>query len=230
MCKGHSYDELENFCPPPHSGLTCGSPLPWSSLTTNCFSQQRTSYPGTWGHLSHWVMIIWCHLQWASTGSKFLNKSQGHWGPLGRDWTNIRCHGNGFSAWPWTNCLSRWVSRRKQGWLRVSLLRVKGRLTHLLRQRRQAEDLPWMLGISVKVLSSLPGWGFLKCRDHLSVISPSPAEPLTAQTSVQGMVNLCCPINAKLYTSVSHTVLQTACRDPWVGHEITFGAAHQHFY
>lgn len=207
-------------------GLLCCEaprpPLPSPSRGPHTLDPWATYHTG-----SRWSGAI---CREPSMGSKFLNKSQGHRGHPVRDWTTICCRGNGFSTWPLTNGLSRWASRRKQGWLRVSLPGLNRRMTHLLRQRRQAGGPPWMLGISVKVLSSLQDWGFLKCRDHLSIISPSPAEPRAALGSVQWMMNLCCPVNAKVCTSVVHTVFQTARHDPLVGREITFSAADQHFY
>ena len=171
--------------PPWHSGLTRRSPLLWSPWSPPR-PPAEALIPWTLGHLSHCVVVIWCHLPWALL--RVVNlwiKSQERQRPQMKDWPNIYCHGNGYLPWPLTRCLGRWASRRKQRWLRASLPGVIGGDDSAVKRKGQAGGQPWMVGTSVKVLSFLKSWGFLKCRDRLSAISASRVEPGPALSSVQ---------------------------------------------
>lgn len=130
--------------PPWHSGLTRRRPLLWSPWSPPRPSAEGL-IPWTLGHLSRWVVVIWCHLPWALL--RVVNlwiKSQERQRRQMRDWPNIHCPGNGYLPWPLTRCLGRWASRRKQRWLRASLPGVIGGMTQLLREKdRQEAGLGW---------------------------------------------------------------------------------------
>ena len=173
-------------------------------------------------------MVIWRRLSWellkVHLWIRVRNIRDVKWG----GWPKLRCHGNRYLTWPLTTCLGRWANKKKQGWLRASLPGGIGGWPSWLKERTgrklASDDRHFCEGLVFPEKLKHPQVQRLPLC-HLCL----PVEPSRALSSVQEIVSLYCPTNAKLWTGPVHSVSQTASHDPPVDHEVTFCIADSIF-